>query len=98
MSPSVFGMALLKTYEELDIYCHSDEEMMSFLLKQLAFSTMFESEDDDLLPQTAIRGFNSLSHDDHEFIVKLRNSTLLSSISLKEEKFVYTTLRKILDL
>lgn len=100
MSPAVFSLCIMKLHEE---FCKDDCAILhgdfisgpDRLLKLLEYATMFESEDAADLPPVVVRGFKSLSHELAAWIVKIRNSQPFSSLSLREERFVYKTLRAV---
>ena len=100
MSPAVFALCINKLHEE---FCKDDYALLhgdiftgpERLLKLLEYATVFESEDAADLPPVVVRGFKSLSHEIAAWIVKIRNSDPFSSLSLKEERFVYKTLRAV---
>lgn len=100
MSPAVFALCITKLHEE---FCKDDYALLhgdfiagpDRLLKLLEYATMFESEDAADLPPVVVRGFKSLSHELAAWIVKIRNSQPFSSLSLREERFIYKTLRAI---
>lgn len=94
MDVARFCACLIKVDQTLQKFTEDEEERL-ILLKMLVFATMIEAEDDDEIPPVHIRGFNALSHDQHKMIIDLRNSQLLSSLSLLTEKFVYKTLIKV---
>lgn len=100
MSPVVFAICINKLHEE---FCKDDFALLhgDFItgpkryLKLLEYATMFESEDAADLPPVIVRGFKSLSHEDAAWIVKIRNSEPFSILSLRDERFVYKTLRAV---
>ena len=100
MSPTIFSVCITKLHEE---FCKDDYKLLngdflegpSRLLKLLEYATMFESEDASDLPPVVVRGFKSLSHELASWIVKIRNSEPFCNLSLREERFVYKTLRAI---
>lgn len=100
MSPTIFSVCILKLHEEFskDDYALLQGDFIEGpkrLLKLLEYATMIESEDALDLPGVVIRGFKNLSKSTAQWIVRVRNSDPFSSLSLKEERFVYKTLRAI---
>lgn len=100
MNPTIFSTCILKLHEE---FCKDDYALLEGdfiegpkrLLKLLEYATMIESEDALDLPGVVIRGFKNLPKSTAQWIVKVRNSELFSSLTLQEERFIYKTLRAI---
>lgn len=95
MKASIFAVCICKLDELFQSNWNDDLPSPDSFLKLLEYATMIEAEDDDELPPIVMRGFNSMSKEAARCIVDIRNSSIFSSLSLSEERFVYRTLRKI---
>lgn len=93
IAPSLFAVAICKLDEATKRF--QEEERVDDIIRMLEIATTIEAEDEDELPNVALRMFKNLSKEDARFIVDLRNSKPFSNFSLKDEKFVYKTFRKL---
>lgn len=82
--------ALAKTYYQ----DHIDGKPLIHHVRDLELATTIEAEDGDLQP-AVYRRFKSMSKQDAQFVVKVRNSLPFSSFSIEDERLVYKCFRKL---
>lgn len=94
MKPTVFCHAVLFLENQFEEQDFEEGEKVDFL-KMMQYAAMIDADTDDEIPPIVLRGFKTMSKERARFIVTLRNSPSLSSLSIKDELFIYRMLSKI---